>query len=83
MGTVAFSPGNNCLFYEFENKNDDDAAGFYQRVSETQAHVIIKSDDTYETEYVLMFESPEGGKLEELYTQNNFTEKYVGTFTLR
>lgn len=83
LGTAAFSNANNCLYYEFENQDDKEAAGFYQRVSETQAHVIIRSDDTYETEYVLTFESPEGGKVEELYTQNNYTEKYPGTFTLR
>lgn len=83
LGTTAFSQGNNCLYYEFENKGDNDAAGFYQRVSETQAHVLIRSDDTYETEYVLSFETPESGTVEERYTQDNHTEKFPGTFTLR
>lgn len=83
LGTAAFSAGNDCLYYEFEHQDDDDAAGAYQRVSETRAHVLIRSDEDYETEYILDFESPNHGKVEEHYTKDNFTEKFQGTFTLQ
>lgn len=82
-GISTFSAGNNCLFYEFNNKEDTEAMGGYQRVSETKAHALIISDDVYETEYILEFDSPEGGQVEEHYTKDNFTEKHQGTFSLR
>lgn len=83
LGVSSYSGSNSCLYYEFENTDDSDAMGFYQRVSEVQAHAIIRSDDEYEVEYILTFTSPDGGTVEEKYTQNNQTLTYKGTFTLQ
>ncbi len=83
LGISSFSASNDCLYYEFDNKEDRDAAGFYQRVSEEKAHVIIRSDDTYEVEYVLTFTNHQEGSVEEKYTVDGFTETYKGNFTLR
>ena len=57
--------------------------GFYQRVSEEKAHVIIRSDDVYEVEYILTFTNETEGTVEEKFTQNGFTETYKGNFTLK
>ncbi|MBR5894994.1 MAG: lipoprotein [Akkermansia sp.] len=83
LGVCAFSAANDCLYYEVDNVDDKNAAGFYQRVSETQAHVIIRSDDTYEVEYILSFVNNNEGKVEEKFTQNDATTTYQGSFTLR
>lgn len=82
LGVSSFSAGNSCLYYEFEGRDDDNAAGFYQRVSEEKAHVIIRSDDAYEVEYILTFTSPSEGTVEEKYTVNDFTETFTGKFHL-
>lgn len=83
LGTSSFSNGNDCLYYEVDNTEDKEAMGFYQRVSEEQAHVIIRSDDVYEVEYILTFKNYEEGQVEEKFTKDGFTETYQGTFTLR
>ncbi|MDO5472728.1 MAG: hypothetical protein Q4F35_05270 [Akkermansia sp.] len=83
LGTSAFSSGNDCLFYEIDKKEDREAMGFYQRVSEEKAHVIIRSDDVYEVEYILTFTGETEGTVEEKFTQNGFTETYKGNFTLK
>ncbi len=83
LGVSSYSGNNTCLYYEFEGADDNDAMGFYQRVSEVQAHAIIRSNDKYEVEYILTFTRPDGGTVEELHTQNNQTVTYKGTFTLQ
>lgn len=82
LGTTAFSPTNNCLYYEMDNVEDRNASGVYKRTSEEEATVMIFGND-YTVEYKLKFETPSKGKLEETYTVNDFAQKHTGNFMLR
>ncbi len=83
LGTAAFTPQNNCLYYEIENKEDRSASGLYKRTSEEEATVKIFSDDDYSVEYKLKFETSNNGDVEEIYTKNSETVTHKGTFMLR
>ena len=83
LGTAAFTPTNNCLYYEIDNKEDRNASGRYMRTSEEEATVMIFGDDVYTVEYKLKFETPSKGTVEETLNCNGETTTYNGTFIVR
>lgn len=81
--TVAFDQDNNSLYYEIGNREDENAAGTYERTGETEATITINFDNEDQIEYNLIFNTRNNGTVEEKVQSDNGTITYTGTFTLQ